>query len=176
MKAFFLNRHIREKVLLTAFVALGAGIWLTSVGRRARVFWADWQGTAAVLASQRSSLGDRATVEAAAAKAVAHLDPSRTFSSPRLLGELSSIADRVGVRNNTSSEILGTERASQFSMNTVQFAIRNAELPAVLTFCDELDRRSPYIGLEQFSLAINPANPAFLNVMLRVSSVEMAPP
>ncbi len=176
MKAFFLARHLREKILLTVFVALLAATWLTSVARRARVFWVDWRGTAELLASQRKSLGDRAAVEAKAAQAVAHLDPSRTFSSPRLLGELSSIADRVGVRSNTSSEILGTERTSQFSMNTVQFAIRNAELPAVLSFCDELDRRSPYIGLDQFSLAVNPANPAFLNVMLRVSSVEMTTP
>ena len=176
MKAFFLGRHLREKILLTAFVALLAGTWLTSVGRRGRAFWIDWRTTAELLAKQRQSLGERAAVEAKAAQAVAHLDPSRTFSSPRLLGELSSIADKVGVRSNTSSEILGTERTSQFSMNTVQFAIRNAELPAVLSFCDELDRRSPYLGLDQFSLAVNPANPAFLNVMLRVSSVEMAPP
>ncbi len=176
MKAFFLARHFREKVLLTAFVALVAVTWLLSAGRRARVFWNDWRSTTGQLESQRRSLGDRAAVEAAAAKAVAHLDPARTFSSPRLLGELSSIADRVGVRANTSSEILGTERTSQFSMNTVQFAIRNADLPAVLSFCDELDQRSPYIGLEQFSLAVNPANPAFLNVMLRFSSVEMAAP
>jgi hypothetical protein len=176
MKPFFLNRHLREKVLLTAFVALVAATWLTSAGRRARTFWGDWRATSALLADQRRSLEDRPAVEAAAAKSVSHLDPSRTFSSPRLLGELSSIADHVGVRNNTSSEILGTERTNQFSMNTVQFAIRNADLPAVLSFCDELDRRSPYIGLEQFSVAVNPANPAFLNVMLRVSSVEMTPP
>ena len=176
MKAFFLARHFREKVLLTAFVGLVAATWLLSAGRRARAFWTEWRGTSELLAHQRDSLADRAAVEAKAAQAVAHLDPSRTFSSPRLLGELSSIADRVGVRANTSSEILGTERTSQFSMNTVQFAIRNAELPAVLSFCDELDRRSPYLGLEQFSLAVNPANPAFLNVMLRVSSVEMAAP
>ena len=126
-----------------------------------------------MLADQRRSLADRAAVEAAATKAIAHLDPARTFSGPRLLGELSTIADRVGVRNNTSSEILGTDRTSGFSVNTVQFAIRNVELPAVLSFCDELDKRAPYIGLEQFSIAVNPANPVFLNVMLRVSSVEM---
>ena len=174
MKSFFLSRHLREKVLLTAFVALIAAAWLLSAGRRAQKFLADWRATSAVLASQSRSLADREAVEAAAAKAVAHLDPARTFSSPRLLGELSTIADKVGVRNNTSSEILGTEHTDQFSVNTVQFAIRNAELPAVLSFCDALNQRAPYIGLEQFSIAVNPANPAFLNVMLRVSSVEMA--
>jgi hypothetical protein len=175
MKTFFLSRHLREKVLLTALLALVAATWLISLGRRARTFGHDWRATSTVLVTQQQWLDNRAAIEAAAAKAVAHLDPSRAFSSPRLLGELSTIADRVGVRNNTSSEILGTERTNQFAVNTVQFAIRNAELPAVLSFCDELDKRSPYIGLEQFSVSVNPANPAFLNVMLRVSSVEMAP-
>jgi hypothetical protein len=127
-----------------------------------------------VLATQQQWLDQRADIEAAAAQAIAHLDPTRTFSSPRLLGELSMIADRVGVRSNTSSEILGTERTNQFAVNTVQFAIRNADLASVLSFYDELDKRAPYLGLEQFSLSVNPANPALLNVMLRVSSVEMA--
>jgi hypothetical protein len=175
MKAFFLNCHFREKVLLTALLALAAVIWLTSLGRRGRIVWSDWRTMSAQLATQQQWLDNRAAVEAAAAKAVAHLDPGQTFSSPRLLGELSMIADRVGVRNNTSSEILGTERTNQFAVNTVQFAIRNVELPAVLSFCGELDKRAPYISLEQFSVTVNPANPVFLNVMLRISSVEMAP-
>ncbi len=174
MKAFFLSRHFREKILLIAFAVLVAATWLISVGRRGRTFLQEWRATSSVLADQRRSLAERAAVEAEASRAIAHLDPARTFSAPRLLGELSTIADKVGVRNNTSSEILGTERTSEFSVNTVQFAIRNVELPAVLSFSDELDKRAPYIGLEQFSIAVNPANPVFLNVMLRVSSVEMA--
>jgi len=77
------------------------------------------------------------------------------------------------VRSNTSSEILGTERTSQFAVNTVQFAIRNADLGSILSFYDEIDRRAPYLGIEQFSLTVSPGNPALLNVMLRVSSVEI---
>jgi hypothetical protein len=90
-----------------------------------------------------------------------------------LLGELSTIADQVGVRNNTSSEILGTELTNQFAVNTVQVAVRNADLPSLLSFYDALDKRAPYIGLEQFSLTVNPSNPALLNAVMRVSSVEI---
>jgi hypothetical protein len=173
MKAFFLSRHLREKLLLIVLLALGAAIWLTGIARRGRTLWLEWRATATVLADQQKWLNNRAEYETAAARAIAHLDPARTFSSPRLLGELSTIADQIGVRSNTSSEILGTERTSQFAVNTVQFAIRNADLASVLSFYDEIDRRAPYLGIEQFSLTVNPGNPAQLNVMLRVSSVEI---
>ena len=173
MKAFFFTRHLREKLLLVTLLALGAAIWLTGIARRSRTFWREWRATATVLTTQQQWLDNRAGIEASAARAIAHLDPARTFSSPRLLGELSTIADQIGVRSNTSSEILGTERTSQFAVNTVQFAIRNADLASVLSFYDEIDRRAPYLGIEQFSLTVSPGNPALLNVMLRVSSVEI---
>jgi hypothetical protein len=173
MKAFFLSRHVREKVLLTTLLALGALVWLAGVARRGHLFWLQWRASAALLATQQQWLDHRADIETAAAKAIEHLDPARTFSSPRLLGELSTIADQVGVRGNTSSEILGTERTNQIAVNTVQFALRNVDLPSLLSFYAELDKRAPYIGIEQFSLTVAPGNAAQLNVMLRVSSVEI---
>ncbi|MFA5057364.1 MAG: hypothetical protein WC485_04580 [Opitutaceae bacterium] len=174
MKAFFFSRHLREKMLLTVLLALVALTWLAQLARNGRDLWRDWRATATTLATQQQWLDHRTDIEAAATRAVAHLDPSRTFSSARLLGELSTIADQVGVRSNASSEILGTERTNEFAVNTVQFAIRNADLATVLHLCDRLDRRAPYLGLDQFSLTVNPANPALLNVTLRVSSVEIA--
>ncbi len=173
MKAFFFSRLLREKVLLTALLALGAIVWLSSEGRRAHQFWMDWRANATLLATQRQWLAHRASFEAEAAQAIQHLDPSRTYSSTRLLGELSTIADEVGVRSNTSSEILGTERTNEFAVNTVQFAIRNTTLASLLNFYRELDKRAPYIGVEQFAVTVTPGNPQLLNAMLRVSSVEI---
>ena len=147
MKSFFLSRHIREKVLLTVLLALAAAVWLTGAARRAHLLWLQGRASSALLADQQHWLDHRAAIEAAAVKAVAHLDPARTFSSPRLLGELSTIADQVGVRGNASSEILGTERTNQFAVNTVQFALRNVDLPSLLNFYAELDKRAPYVGL-----------------------------
>jgi hypothetical protein len=143
------------------------------VARSARAFWVEWRANATVLATQQQWLNNRASIEASAAKSIAHLDPARTFSSPRLLGELSTIADQVGVRNGTSSEILETQLTNQFSVNTVQVAVRNADLPSLLSFYDELEKRAPYIGLEQFSLSANPTNPSLLSAVMRVSSVEI---
>lgn len=173
MKTFFFSRLLREKILLTALLALAGLVWLGRVGRSAREFWIEWRANAAVLAMQQQWLENRPAIEAAEKKAIAHLDPARTFSSPRLLGELSAIADRVGVRNNMSSEILGTEISNQFSVNTVQVAVRNTDLPSLLSFYNELNKRAPYIGLEEFSLTVNPGNSALLSAVMRVSSVEI---
>jgi hypothetical protein len=173
MKTFFFSRHIREKILLTVLLAMVGLVWLGRVARSTRGIWLEWRANAALLATQKQWLDNRANIETQAAKAVAHLDPERTFSSPRLLGELSTIADEVGVRNNTSSEIVGTELANQFSVNTVQAAVRNADLQALLSFYGELEKRAPYIGLVEFSLTVNPSNPSLLNAVMRVSSVEI---
>jgi len=174
MKAFFLTRLFREKVLLTAFLALGALLWLSSLGRRSHAFLLQWRATSTQLATQQRWLDNRAGIELAATKAVAHLDPGHTFSSTRLLGELSTIADDVGVRGNAASEILGTERTSQFAVNTIQFSLRNVDWDSLKHFYVELSRRTPYIGLEQFSTTVAPGNASQLNVMLRVSSVEIS--
>jgi hypothetical protein len=173
MKTFFYGRHFREQVLLTVLLGLVAIVWLGRVARTTRAFWAEWRATAVEMATQQQWIDNRASIEAAAAKAVQHLDPALTYSSPRLLGELSMIADRVGVRNNASSEILGTEPTNQFSVNTVQVAVRNVDLAALLSFYNELDKRSPYIGLEQFSLTVNPTNPTLVSAVMRVSSIEI---
>jgi hypothetical protein len=173
MKAFFFSRHSREKVLIMIFVALVAVVWLLRVERNSRALWLEWRTAAATLATQQQSLDNRTQIEAAAAKAVEHLDPSRTFSSTRLLGELSTIADKIGVRSNTQSEIVGTDRSSLFSINSVQFSLRKTDWDSIKRFYLELSQRSPYIGIVGFSLAAEPGNPTLLNAILQVSSVEI---
>ena len=74
----------------------------------------------------------------------------------------------------SASEILGTERTSQFAVNTIQFSLRNVDWDSLKHFYVELSRRTPYIGLEQFSTTVAPGNASQLNVMLRVSSVEIS--
>ena len=162
-----------EKLLLTALVALAAVIWLLRVGRSSRPLWLEWRTAATTLATQQEWIDNRANIEVAAAKAIEHLDPARTFSSPRLLGELSTIADQVGVRANTASEIIGTDRTSLFSSTRCSSPCATPTGTRSSASTSSFHRRSPYIGIEQFSLTVNPSNPTLLNATLRVSSVEI---
>jgi hypothetical protein len=45
---------------------------------------------------------------------------------------------------------------------------------ALKTFYLALGKRSPYIGIEQFSVQVDRANPALLNASFQISSVEIS--
>ena len=163
MKAFFFTRHVREKILLVAFTALIAAVWLSAWSDRLARFW---------LNNQQAYLNERSRIEEDARKAVQHLDPARTFDAARLVGELGTIANSAGL-TNTSSESPRTDQTSEFAVNSVQFSVRRAELGALLRFYEEVSKRAPYITIEQLTLQADRANPALLNASIRVSSVEI---
>lgn len=170
-KAFFLSRLLREKVLLTAFAALGALMWLSNFTGRAKKAYDTAHKTTLDLKTQQLYLDKKSDIEAAALKAVKDLDPSRTFDDTRLVGELSGLA-----RDNNlkfSNDTPRTEQSGQFAVHTVQFNLPKADWEALKKFYSQLSERSPYIGIDQFSLAADLGNPAQLNASLRVSSVEI---
>jgi len=174
MKAFFLSRLFREKLILLAFILLGAAMWLSSAADRAHVFFDQAHATSIELDDQKRWLAGRAQIEAAAKKAIEQLDPSRTYDSVRLQAELVAIAQSVGLTKDTSVDDTQVTPGTQFSLNSVRFVIRNAEWQTLERFYQELSKHAPYIGIEEFSISSNKANPSQLNAALRVSSVEIA--
>jgi len=172
MKAFFLSRILREKILLLAFAALGAAIWFSSVSDRVEGRWREIRRTSADLDVQRRWLMQSERISREASAAIEHLDPSRTFDNVRLQSELNTLASGAHLANYDVSDSR-TESTSQFAVHTVQFSARNADIGSLVAFYTELGKRAPYISIEQFSLDSNRSNPALLNASWRVSSVEI---
>lgn len=170
MKAFFLSRLFREKVLLLALVLIVAATWLSSVSGRVGKLWREIRITEALYADQRGWLDQRTRIESAAREAIQYLDPAKTYDGGRLQSEIDAIARRTGL-SNYSAENVQTERSSQFSMNSMRLEIRNAEYPTLVKFYLELVKHTPYIGIEQFRIT---ATGGKHNASLRVTSVEIA--
>ena len=173
MKAFYMRRIMREKMLILGITMVAAAMWLSSATSRAGTFWRQFRATSQELKMQQAFLDQQTQIETAAAAAVENLDPSRTFDSVRLQTELDAIARATGV-TNASSEDPRVDRTDQFSINTVQFQVRSAEWLSLVRFYQELVKRSPYIGIEQVTIIANRATPSQLGATLRVSSVEIA--
>ncbi len=171
LKAFFLGRLLREKLLLVAIAALVAVTLLSSFSKRAAAFWRQQRATTLTLAEQQAYLANRGTIEAGAQQAVKNLDPARTLDDTRLVGELNALARSQGLR--FTNETPQTIRTGQFAVHTVQFNLQKSDWEALKRFYLELTKRSPYVGIEQFTLQADRANPAQLNASLRVSSVEL---
>jgi len=170
MKTFFLTRQLREKVLLLGLVMLAAVTWFSSASQRTARFWREFNATSALLENQRELLSQQSRIETEARAAIQHLEPSKTYDGVRLQAEVDAIAKRTGVINYTADNVQ-TERVSQFSMNSMQLQIRNADYATLVKFYVELSKQAPYIGIEQFRLSVNNFKHS---VAMRVSSVEIA--
>jgi len=173
MKAFFLSRLLREKLLMLAFVMIGALIWLSGVGERANAQWRAFKATSTDLNLQQMWLLKRERIEKGAQLAIEHLEPTKSLDSVRLQSELNTLARAAGLSNYSVSDSR-TVRTSQFAVHSVQFSARNADIGKLIVFYQSLSQRAPYLGLEQFKLASNQANPAELAATWRVTSVEIA--
>jgi hypothetical protein len=170
-KAWFLGRLAREKVLLAAFVLLGALIWLSSALERLGETREAARVVNSELETQALWLSNRPAIEEAAAAAVRNLDASRTLDSTFLVAEVQAMAGRAGLQ--VVVEPPRTQRSPQFAVHTVLVRSQRASLPNLLRFYQELAAKAPYVGLEQVTLRIDRASAGAVNADLQVTSVEL---
>ena len=172
LKAFFLSRLLREKIMMVLFVALGAVMWIAGISGRVSHAWTENRSTRLELETQKQWLTNRESIEAAAMQAVKNLDPAQTLDETRLVGELNALARQYDLK--FAADTPQTERTAQFAVHTVQITLARADWDVLKQFYAALSRRSPYIGISQFTLVSDRAsNGALLNASLRVSSVEI---
>lgn len=172
LRAFFLGRLLREKLLLVVFTVLGVLMWLSSYSKRVGSFWRDQRSTTATLADQKRWLDNKTTLEAAAKKAAERLESAKTLDGTRLQAAVVQIAAEAGLRN-TSSGSATDQSNGQFSVHTLVFNVNRADWESLKKFYIGLSARSPYIGIEKFALVADRANTAQLNLNITVTSVEI---
>ena len=171
MKAFFIGRLFREKLLLLGFALLLMLSWGLGLAGRTRAGWTEWRSLAAERANQEMWLQNQAAIETKAKAAAQRFDPQQTLDATKLVGVLNQLATQAGLAADISAQ--STQRTDKFAFNTVQVGFRRADLAALLNFYAEISKRAPYIALEQFSLTIDRATPGQLNASFRAVSVEL---
>ncbi len=171
MKTRFLRRTRRERLLILVLLAAAGLVWLASASRRLGDRWREARSISTGLATQQLWLGRQAEIEARATRAAANLDPSRTLDAIHLVGEIAALAGRTGL--TAGMEPPRTQRTGQFAYHTVQVNFRRAEIAALVQFYRELGQRAPYLALEECQLTGGRANPAELDAVFTVFSVEV---
>src|SRR5882724_5142709 len=98
IRAYFLSRLLREKLLLLVFVLVGVLIWASSFAAQAGSFWTSARATTADLKDQDSWLNRRTQIETTAQKAADQLVASQTLDSVKLYAEIVKLASATGVK------------------------------------------------------------------------------
>jgi hypothetical protein len=173
LKAFFLGRLLREKLLLVVFILIGAAMWLSGFSNRVGIFWRQQKVVSNQLKDQALWLQQRTQIDASAQQAVAKLDPGRTLNATALLSQITAMAADLGLRNNVNITDMPPERTPQFAVNSLQVSIAKADFATVVKLYLELQKRSPYIGLDEFVMNVDASNRNLVGARFHVSSVEV---
>jgi hypothetical protein len=173
IRAYFLTRQLREKILLLAFILIGTLWWLQAFATTAARFWREQRATTNELTVQQQWLNNRVAIEQAAKKAASRLDSAQTLNRTRLNAAVNQAASDAGLKNGGTSNFT-SETNGQFTVHSLQYSVIGADYDNLQNFYLKLNQRAPYIGIESFVLS--PTNQNDLSkytLSLRISSVEI---
>ncbi len=173
LRAYFLSRLLREKLLLLGLILIGVLWWLSAFGGRVGNFWRETHSTTVTLTEQQQWLVNRVVIETAAQKAAVRLESGKTFDQTRLVNAVNQAAFDAGLRNNYQSNSAASEANGQFTVHSVEYQVTNADYGMLAQFYLNLNKHTPYIGIERFALASNRADQSKLTLNLKISSVEI---
>lgn len=171
MRNWFQARQRREQVLITAFIAMAAVVWISSATGHLRERWQAWRSGRAELATQQLWLDRQQEIEQAAATAVKNLDPARTMDGTRLVATITTLATGAGLTPAIDSPV--TQRTTYFAYHTSRVTLRRTNLAGLLRFYDELAKQAPYLNLEQIAVQTERGTPGLLNVTMQISATQI---
>lgn len=174
MKSLFLSRPIREKILFLLLVITGLAIWTNSL--RGRI--SEWRQTDARTENetlvQKTWIAQAPLIEARQQKAIANLDPSRTYDGVRLQAEVSTMAKNAGLANATVTPSKTTGNR-QLSLHTVTVQLRNIGMDGLVALYRDISNHNPYICIERIRIEAARNAPKLLTVSLDLSAVQAQP-
>ncbi len=176
LRAYFLSRALREKLLLLAFVGIGFLWWFSSYSKRAGAFYREQQRTTFNLKDQALWISNKASIEQNAATAAGKLDPTKTLNSNQLATTVQQIANETGLKNAQLSGTPTTRQSGQFAIHSAAYSVRGASWEAIQAFYGALQQRAPYISIDVFTLQAQPgpANASdLLSLSIRAESVQI---
>jgi glutathione S-transferase len=172
VRAMFFAFVLRERLLLVALTVIAAVVWASHFGGRARHFVSESRRTGEALAQQSAILAGRSESAEAARQAASRLEASKTLDGTRLLAAVATMAREAGLLTTSIGEPQDVSNG-QFAVHTLQLNISKADWASLKAFYLAIQQRSPYIGIEQFAVQADRTNAAFLNVSMKLSSVEI---
>ena len=172
-RAYFLSRALREKLLLVAFIVIGVLWWGSSFLTRSGAFWREQRAMTSRLKINAEWIRNKPVIEQNEKKTAESLQPEKTLNANQLLTTVNQLAAEAGLKNVNTSGTLPSSTSGQFAVHSQEFVIRNVEWDALSRFYDALQKRSPYIAIERFTLRSTGNNAAQLELSLKVTSMEI---
>jgi hypothetical protein len=158
MKAYFLSRHLREKMLILGLVVFAIAFWLPSLIGRTNTLLTEKHLDETKLADQQVWLDRRAEYDDEEAAAVNKLKPELSFDKLKLNSEIVKMTEAANVTNRTiGAPTTKTASSRQLAISSIKVTLSNVDMPTLVSFYRELAKRAPYITITDCNIVVRVA-------------------
>jgi hypothetical protein len=176
LKAYFLSLQTRERILVGSFCMIAALVALVFFTKKAGAFWTKESSLRARIKVQDGVIASREAVEKRARDASAKLVPGESLSQAQLNSRVNSIAQTAGVRNPGINGLPDEAVANaNVAIHAVRVTLSNVAWTNLRDFYVELQKKRPYITIDDMSVTMGDQRTGLHNVVMKLSSIEVKP-
>jgi hypothetical protein len=157
MKAFFLTRHIREKILILALILGGVGYWGTSLFGRASAELANTKKLEADLKEQQDWIARKDQVEQHLQDQVKQLDPKQAGKVGTVISAIEAILTdlQIDLTSMPTPAPPTTVRSTLMTVSTQKITLNNIGMQDLLSIYRALSKLAPFVDIESMTIQVN---------------------
>ncbi|WP_269523863.1 hypothetical protein [Coraliomargarita parva] len=173
LSRLYRRTSVREKALIFGFIAVMLLIWGNSwLGR-----FSDWRtqsSTAnAELKSQQQWLAQAQVFESGLARALERVDPSKTYNSQQLSGQIDTLLRQANLSANADLNPVRTREGEIFNDHNIRVRLSRISISQLIQFNELIKRYTPYITMESVRISKNRNRPEELDARFEINSFEL---
>ena len=174
LKAYFLSLQARERILVSALLVIGALVALTFFTKKATAFWRTESAKLTSIKRNDGVIASREAVDKRALAASAKLVPGQSLSQVQLQSTVNTLAQQATIRNPGISGLPDdVVTNSNLAIHAVRLTLTNVAWDNLKTFYVELQKRRPYITIDDMTVSMTDQRMGTHDVVMTLSSIEV---
>jgi len=173
IKSLYKRTSLREKLLTLVFILVVLFLWANNwLGRLSE--WNDQrQFTANELEFQRQTLARGPEFAEGLKRALARVDPSKTYAASQLSGRIDSLLRSAGLSGRADIDSVRTREGEIFNDHNIRVRLDRISIDQLINFNALLKEDTPYINIQSVRIAANRRNPEELDVRFEINSFDL---
>jgi len=176
LKALYKRTSLREKLLTLAFILVVLFLWGNSWLSRLSEWNDQRKFTANELEFQRQTLERGPEIAEGLKRALARVDPSKTYPAAKLSGRIDSLLRSAGLSGRADIDSVRTREGEIFNDHNLRVRLDRISIDQLIAFNALLKEDTPYINIQSVRIAANRRKPEELDVRFEINSFDLKDP
>ena len=173
IRAIYRRTSLREKLLTLAFILVVLFLWGNNWLGRLSEWNGDRKFTANELEFQRQTLERGPEFTEGLKRALARVDPSKTYAAAQLAGRIDSLLRSAGLSGRADIDSVRTREGEIFNDHNLRVRLDRISIDQLINFNALLKEDTPYINIQSVRIAANRRKPEELDVRFEINSFDL---